>query len=107
VASITDDWRYPMLTPPNGNVDYLPVTGEARRVTEMSDPGCQAGVTTTPNTTLDGHSVRLVDTGGQEYLAVTTTVDDPICFQPPYIKTSEFKKQADATGWSPSPCTAK
>ncbi len=38
VALITDDWRYRMLTPPKGNVDYLPVNAEGRRVTEMWDP---------------------------------------------------------------------
>src|SRR6266851_2136193 len=38
VSLITDDWRYRMLTPPKGNVDYLPVTPEARRVAEQWDP---------------------------------------------------------------------
>jgi hypothetical protein len=38
VALITDDWRYRMLTPPKGNVDYLPVNAEGRRVAEMWDP---------------------------------------------------------------------
>jgi hypothetical protein len=34
-------------------------------------------------------------------------VDDPAYFQPAYIKTYEFKKQKDATGWNPRPCAAK
>ena len=38
VSMITDDWRYRMLTPPKGNVDYLPVTPEARRMAEQWDP---------------------------------------------------------------------
>jgi hypothetical protein len=38
VSLITDDWRYRMLTPPKGNVDYLPVTPEARRVAAEWDP---------------------------------------------------------------------
>src|SRR5919197_5798945 len=38
VSLITDDWRYRILTPPKGNVDYLPVTPEARRVAERWDP---------------------------------------------------------------------
>ena len=38
VAMITDFWRYRMLTPPKGNVDYLPVTPEARKVAEAWDP---------------------------------------------------------------------
>src|SRR6266436_674508 len=31
VALVNDDWRYRMLTPPKGNVDYLPVNAEGRR----------------------------------------------------------------------------
>src|SRR2546426_8308868 len=38
VSLITDDWRYRMLTPPKGNVDYLPMTAEARRLAEQWDP---------------------------------------------------------------------
>ncbi|MDO8632695.1 MAG: hypothetical protein Q7R41_19605, partial [Phycisphaerales bacterium] len=42
VSLVTDDWRYRMLTPPKGNVDYLPVTAEARRVTNAWDPAKDA-----------------------------------------------------------------
>ena len=59
-----------------------------------------------PNATITEYFVRLVD-GAQEYLVVTTTVDDPAYFQPAYVKTYEFKKQRDATGWNPRPCAAK
>ena len=72
VALVTDDWRYRMLTPPKGNVDYLPVTqrragsparGIPRRMTRPGSsvrrmepaascacrPGCIShGRTTTP-----------------------------------------------------------
>ena len=215
VSLITDDWRYRMLTPPKGNVDYLPVTAEARRVTNAWDPAkdaaageeCKAygaagimrlparlhitwdddntlrmeidagtqtrrfffestpqlatvhppaaapswqgyslarwefppvgrgqapargaarvgqlrvvtndlrpgyvrknGVPYGANTTITEYFVRLVDRNGQEYLVVTTTIDDPTYFQPAYIKTYEFKKQRDATGWNPRPCVNK
>jgi hypothetical protein len=38
VAIVSDEWRYRMLTPPKGNVDYVPVTPEARRVADAWDP---------------------------------------------------------------------
>jgi hypothetical protein len=216
VALITDDWRYRMLTPPKGNVDYLPVTAEARQAANAWDPAkdeangdqCkvygaggimrlpgrlhvewenentlkmdidagtqtrrfvfggppQAGqpatwqgnsvarwefpgvagrgffggnpnampatgprpaqlkVTTTglrpgyvrkngipygPDTVITEYFVHLVDVDRQEYLALTTMVDDPRFFQPPYIKTYEFKKQKDGQGWNPTPCSAR
>ena len=38
VALVSDEWRYRMLTPARGNVDYVPVTPEGRRVAESWDP---------------------------------------------------------------------
>jgi len=207
VALVTDDFRYRMLTPPKGNVDYLPVNAEGRRVAEAWDPAkdeangeqCKAfgaagvmrlpgrlhitwendntlrvetdagtqtrrlffapseppsgepswqgqsvarwelpvgrgqtpgatmgrgqikvvtthlrpgylrknGVPYSADATLTEYFLRLVDRRGQEYLAVTMIVDDPRYLQQPYIKTYEFKKQSDSTGWNPTPCTAK
>jgi hypothetical protein len=204
VSLITDFWRYRMLTPPKGNVDYLPVTPEARKVAEAWDPardeaageqcrgygavgvmrlpgrlrigwenddvlrletdaGTQtrrfhfAGapvsaapswqgsstarwarpftpsseglppqgelrVTTTGlrpgyvrkngipysgNATLSEYFVRLVDDDGQEYLAVTQMLDDARYFLTPIVRTMLFRKQPDASGWNPSPCSAR
>ena len=45
--------------------------------------------------------------GGQQddvYLAVTAMVDDPTYLTQPFVRTYTFKKQADATGWDPTPC---
>jgi len=222
-ALITDDWRYRMLTPPKGNVDYLPVTGAGRGATNAWDPakdqaageqckgygaggimrlpgrlhitwendnelrmdidtgiqtrrfyfeGAQAasaqaasqspslqgysiarwespgaggrggrggpppppanaaagnrpgqlrvvttrlrpgyvrknGVPYGADTVITEHYVHLVDNDRQEYLALTITVDDPTNFQPAYVKTYQFRKQADAKGWNPTPCSAK
>jgi hypothetical protein len=206
VSLITDDWRYRMLTPPKGNVDYLPVNAEARRVAGSWDPAkdaaageqCRAygaagvmrlptrlhitwendnalrvetdagtqtrrlsfgpsqgqpgtptwqgissarwerpagrgraaaaspygqltaittnlrpgylrknGVPYGANAVLTENFVRLVDRGGQEYLALTMRVDDPQYLQQPYIKTYQFKKQRDAAGWNPTACIGK
>jgi hypothetical protein len=43
---------------------------------------------------------------GDRWLTVTTRVDDPRYLTRPYLTTSDFKKLADATGWSPSSCFA-
>jgi hypothetical protein len=207
VALVTDDWRYRMLTPPKGNVDYIPISPEGRRITELWDPakdeaggeqckaygaggvmrlpgrlhitweadntlridtdagtqtrrfffggsqpvpsgqptwqghsvarwdvpapprgapatraGAQLRITTThlrsgylrkngvpysANAVINEYFVRLVDKTGQEYLALTTMVDDPQYLQQPYVKTYQYKKQRDASGWNPSACTAR
>ncbi len=41
------------------------------------------------------------------YLIVTAEVDDPTFLNQPFVRSYQFKKQADATGWSPTPCWNK
>jgi hypothetical protein len=214
VSLVTDDWRYRMLTPPKGNVDYLPVTAEGRRVAGEWDPArdeaageqCRGygavGVMRLPgrlhitwenDTTLrvdtdagtqtrrflfDGNStatgasaartwqgtstarwtlplnrapgartggpggtgqgelhvttkamragyirkngvpysedavltedfVRLIDDDGTQYLALTQMLEDAKYFAQPIIRTMLFRKQADASGWNPTGCSAR
>jgi hypothetical protein len=38
VSLVTDDWRWRMVTPPKGDVLYLPVNAEGRRAAESWDP---------------------------------------------------------------------
>ena len=42
-----------------------------------------------------------------QWLTVTTKVDDPVYFTRPYITSSDFKKLPSAAGWNPTPCSAK
>jgi hypothetical protein len=44
---------------------------------------------------------------GTTMMIVTSTVDDPVYLNRQYIVVSHFKKQADASGWDPSPCSAR
>jgi hypothetical protein len=44
---------------------------------------------------------------GDQWLTVTTRVEDPQYFRGPYITTSDFKKLPDAKGWNPTPCSAQ
>lgn len=44
---------------------------------------------------------------GDQWFTVTTKVDDPVYFSRPLVTTSEFKKLADASGWNPTPCSAR
>jgi hypothetical protein len=41
-----------------------------------------------------------------EALVVTTVVEDPAFLTQPFIVSSQFKKQRDAAGWDPTPCSA-
>jgi hypothetical protein len=44
---------------------------------------------------------------GQPWFVVTTIVEDPLYLQEPFVTSSNFKKQNDATGWNPRPCSAR
>jgi hypothetical protein len=41
---------------------------------------------------------------GDEWLVVTTMVTDPKYLNTDFVTSSHFKKEADASKWSPSPC---
>ena len=41
-----------------------------------------------------------------EVLVVTTVVEDTMFLTQPFIVSSQFTKQADGTGWDPTPCSA-
>ena len=44
--------------------------------------------------------------GGQDLMVVTTIVEDPRYLAQPFIISTQFKKQRDAAGWEPTPCSA-
>ena len=205
VSIVSDEWRYRMLTPPKGNIDYVPVNAEGRRVAGEWDPAkdaaageaCKAygpvgimrlpgrlhitwadpntlkieidngtqtrllhfggaqpasepastqgysiaqweltggrgapgqprkgqlkavttkmkpgylrknGVPYSGDAVLSEYFAQLKDDDGAEYLAVTTMLDDPAYLQQPWVRTSQFRKQSDAKGWNPTPCSAQ
>ena len=44
---------------------------------------------------------------GDQWITVTTKVEDPVYFTRPYITTTDFKKLPGADGWNPTPCSAR
>jgi hypothetical protein len=44
---------------------------------------------------------------GQPWFVVITIVEDPLYLQEPFVTSSNFKKQPDAAGWKPRPCSAR
>jgi hypothetical protein len=43
---------------------------------------------------------------GGQLLVITSVVDDPQYLTQPFITSSHFKKEADASKWDPTPCSA-
>jgi hypothetical protein len=44
---------------------------------------------------------------GDEWLVVTTIVDDATYLTQPFITSSHFRKEPDNSKWSPTPCSAR
>jgi len=42
-----------------------------------------------------------------QWMTVTTKVEDPVYLTRPYLTSSDFKKLPGAAGWNPTPCSAK
>jgi hypothetical protein len=62
------------------------------------------GVPYSANTTLTEYFDRIDLPGGDSYIVVSTTVEDPVNLATPYLTSVHFRKQADAAGWNPTAC---
>ena len=43
----------------------------------------------------------------QEWITVTTVIDDPTYFNGSFIVSSDFRKEDDDSGWNPTPCVTE
>ena len=44
---------------------------------------------------------------GETWFVVTTIVEDPQYLSEPFVTSTNFKKEPDASKWTPSPCSAR
>jgi len=65
------------------------------------------GVPYSANTVLTEYYDRTIEPNGDSWLIVQTIVEDPANLNQPFITSTHFKKQADASGWAPTPCSAR
>ena len=86
-----------------------PPKGSLKVVTTGIRPGYirKNGYPYSPKTTVTEFYDRTAEPNGDSWLIVTTVVNDPIYLNQEFITSTHFKKQADATGWNPQPCTAR
>jgi len=65
------------------------------------------GVPYSANSTLTEYFDVIKEPNGDTYLVVSGTLVDPTYLNTPYEMAVNFKKQADNSGWNPTPCSAK
>ena len=86
-----------------------PAVGSLKVVTTRMKPGYlrKNGVPYSANAVLTEYFDRVNEPDGQAYLLISTTVEDPTYLAQPYVAASHYRKQTDAAGWNPTPCSAK
>jgi len=47
------------------------------------------------------------DSFGEDWITVTTVVDDPLSFTQKFVVSSSFKRLADDSSWNPQPCVSE
>ena len=84
-----------------------PRTGELRVVTRNLRAGYyyKHGVPYSENAVMTEYFNRLSD-NGDEYLTVTTIVDDPRYLAQQFVRTLQFRRERDGSKFSPTPCEA-
>jgi hypothetical protein len=86
-----------------------PKTGTLKVVTTNLLPGYlrKNGVPYDGKAELTEYINRVDGEQGDTYFVLTAMVDDPTYLTGPFIRTYQFKKQADGAGWDPTPCWTK
>jgi hypothetical protein len=86
-----------------------PTGGSLKVVTTRLKPGYlrKNGVPYSANAVVTEYYDRVTEPNGDTYLVVSTAVEDPMYLAQPYMTSTSFRKQADASGWKPRPCTSR
>lgn len=101
-----------------GAPDFLPIAlnpreGTRGRSLEVVTTNLRAGylrkngVPYSARTTVREYYDLFTERNGDIWFTVTTIVEDPEYLTEPFVTSTNFKKQADAAGWNPRPCTAR
>jgi hypothetical protein len=97
-----------VVPPARGGGPATPRGGSLKTVTTRLLAGYlrKNGVPYSENATLTEHFDIVRQRNGDRWLVITSIVEDPMYLQQPFITSTQFKAQADASGWEPSPCSS-
>ena len=96
-------WQYastPRGAPRRGNLKVVTTNLRAGYIRKNGAPHSEKAVVT------EYFDLNTAPNGDQ-WITVTTKVEDPVYFTRPYITTTDFKKLPGADGWNPAPCSAR
>ena len=92
-----------------GNAPPVRRYGSLKVITMKMKPGYlrKNGVPYSENATVTEYFDRHKESSGDEWLTVTTLVEDPKYLNQPFTTSSHFKKEPDGSKWRPTPCAAR
>jgi len=104
----TAEWQTPRGRGRAGGSPEPARSGSLKVVTTGLRPGYlrKNGVPYSESTSLTEYYSLARLRPGVEVLVVTKVVDDPKYLTQPFIVSSQFRKQADGTGWAPTACSS-
>ena len=96
----------PVMGPGRGGT---PPGASLKVVTTKMKPGYlrKNGVPYSANAVVTEYFDRLEHPNGDSLLVITTEVVDPTYLATPFWTSTHFKRQKDAAGWTPTPCSAR
>jgi hypothetical protein len=83
--------------------------GQLRVTTTNMRPGYyfKHGVPYSGNAVMTEYFTRISEANGDEYLMITTVVQDPQYLTQEFIRTLVFKREPDGSKFKPTPCSSK
>ncbi len=86
-----------------------PRSGSVKVVTTRMRPGYlqRNGAPYSANATMTEYFDVVKEPNGDQWLVVESIVEDPEYLTVPLVRSTHFRKQADADGWNPRPCSAR
>ena len=83
-------------------------TGTLKAVTTQMRPGYihKNGIPYSENAVVTEY-FNILEDRGATYLVDTLMLEDPRYLTQSFVRSAQFKKQADAKSWNPTPCSAK
>lgn len=102
------DWQLTRPATGAGPPSAFPKSSSLKVVTSQLRPGYirRNGVPYGGNALLTEYFDLVPGTQGEQWLIVTTLLDDPQNLSQPLLRSVQFRKQVDGSGWDPTPCTA-
>ena len=106
------NWERPIRPPEASGLGVQRVGNNGRSLEVMTTqlrPGYlrKNGVPYSANATVAEYYDRHKEPNGDEYFTVTTIVTDPEYLAVPFVTSTDFRREADGSKFSPTPCSAR